>query len=253
MLKKIQISIPNFFGKIDSLISEGKDIIDLSSLKMSSDNIFIPNCPDDIFSYKGTILHKYIDWKDKIKKLKNLSVEKINIEKEFENIDILCDADGIGGAIFIPKIDEKNKLLQNIMVKSGEMIKWLRKIKDLSSQAKKEYKDFDDSSLIEIYYNNKTGVGYVENKRFLFKNHQPEFFVFREMYRKIKSPVPKEKVLSLASKSENYHNPEGSDIITYFINDLSKKMRKRTGLNKDQISNNNGCLTLVGKKVNKIP
>jgi len=98
-----------------------------------------------------------------------------------------------------------------------------------------------------VSYNPITGAGYAKGEYFRFKNDQPEFFVFAEMYKNIGKSVPKSKILELCDKSAKFGNPS-NEIISYTINDLVKKMRKRTGLNKEELSDNNGALTLVGKK-----
>jgi len=116
-----------------------------------------------------------------------------------------------------------------------------------------------------IYYNPKTGIGYAYGKRFKFKNDQPEFTIFAEMIERINNPVPRKRVLELANypKSENdriellTNNVKRKASLftsaTYFINELAKKMRNMTRLNTDQITNNNGELTLVGKRLNSPP
>jgi len=117
----------------------------------------------------------------------------------------------------------------------------------LDSLTKKESNlDIDYSP--QINYNCKTGTGHTKLKKFKFKNHQPEFRVFAEMYKNINNPIVREKVLQISVCKEL-----GEDRKTYFINELAKKMRKRTGLTKDDIVNNNGDLTLVAESVENAP
>lgn len=132
----------------------------------------------------------------------------------------------------------------------------------------KKISHFAQSPIPEIYYNCQSGIGFVDGKRFKFKDDQPEFKVFSELYKNINKPLFREKVLRL---SNFYKEDEGSDIsniiligkqkrkksqytsATYFINALAKKIRERTGLNINQLVNNNGNLTLVGKRLKNPP
>ena len=119
--------------------------------------------------------------------------------------------------------------------------------------------------LPQIYYDKNTGIGYINDRRFKFKNNQPEFFIFAEMYKHINKPLSRNKVLELAKYKNNKsaaleyltkntkRKINSNTGITYFINNLAKKMRKRTNLNTDHIANNNGDLTLSGKKTKNPP
>jgi len=140
MLKNTETNIPEFLKEIDGLISEGKSIIDISNLRMGSNDMSSFNFLSGSSPSGNKILQKYLDWKNRIKELKNLSIKKNNIDKELKNIDILCDADGIGNSIFMVFDKEKDKLLQNIMVNSGEKIKFLREIKEKLIEKKAEKK-----------------------------------------------------------------------------------------------------------------
>lgn len=133
---------------------------------------------------------------------------------------------------------------------------------------KKENKHIVNSTP-NIQYNKETGIGYVNNKkgRFKFKNDQPDFFVFSELYKNINKSVIKKRVLELSkydggikidnsiTKLNKNQKRKSSNTTseTYFINNLAKKMRKRTKLNVDHIVNNNGDLTLVGYKLKSPP
>jgi len=135
-----------------------------------------------------------------------------------------------------------------------KIINELKKINIVNEQGQKESNksintQTEPNTTPKVIYNNKTGVGFIGKKQFKFKNHQPEFFVFGEMYEKIENPILRKEVLQISSKSKNYKESTRHDTETYFINNLASKMRKRTGLNATQIVNNNGDLTLVGKKV----
>lgn len=131
--------------------------------------------------------------------------------------------------------------------------------------APKDTGQHTNPTIPNVYYNQSTGIGYANDKRFKFKNDQPEFAVFKLMYNKINNPVPRQVVLELAKQEEI----EGDDLTkltkntkrktsihtssTYFLNELMKEMRERTGLTKDQLVNNNGDFTLVGNKLETPP
>lgn len=137
---------------------------------------------------------------------------------------------------------------------------------DEDNVSKKQLPDTSHLASSQINYNQNTGIGYADNKRFKFKNHQPEFFVFAEMYQNINKPVLKNRVLELSGHKEDANeggfekladSPRRKSSIsvssTYLVNELAKKMRTRTGLNTDQIVNNNCDLTLVGERLEIVP
>jgi len=126
----------------------------------------------------------------------------------------------------------------------------------------KEMIFFQQEPIPEIHYNSKTGIGFIGLKRFKFKDNQTEYKVFPELYKNINRKVLRKKLLDLIGFTEskelsNQYDSKGNKLIgkqsaTYKINELVKKIRKRTGLNTNQLVNNNGNLILVGKKL-KIP
>ena len=118
-----------------------------------------------------------------------------------------------------------------------------------------------------IYYNKQTGVGIVDEKKFKFKNRQPEFNVFGELYEKMGQPVRRKEVLALADyddedkpdiagdlfKDTRMKKSGSSTTATYFINELAKKIRSRTGLTPEYLVVSDGDLTLSGNKLEKPP
>jgi len=127
----------------------------------------------------------------------------------------------------------------------------------------KEKEPKEKLSLLKIEYNPISGIGYVNGKRFKFKDDQPEYQLFRELYKRIGNKIPREKVLKLINfKSDEpvFKEPEWTEFRkqndvttseTLAINKVVKKIRSRTGLTPDQLVNNNGNLTLVAQKVIK--
>lgn len=132
-----------------------------------------------------------------------------------------------------------------------------KKLKTLESQLS------GSQSVQDIYYNRASGTGYVGKKQFKFKNHQPEYRVFAELYTNINKEISREKVLALMGFKESedlgeQNSADGKKLIikvsaTYEINELAKKIRKRAGLSRNELVMNNGALTLIGNKVKTSP
>jgi len=113
-----------------------------------------------------------------------------------------------------------------------------------------ERQDIGNAGPKGVYYNPNTGVGYAYSKRFKFKNDQPDFSIFAELYKNINHSVSRSEILKMIG----YEEVGTKDTIaTYKINEVVKKMRSMTGLNTDQIVNNNGAITLVGEKLSSPP
>lgn len=119
--------------------------------------------------------------------------------------------------------------------------------------------DSEGSASNGIYYNPETGIGYAYGKRFKLKNDQSDFLIFSKMYESINKSVPRTEVLEIIGYEEtavkdrltagSKQKTSSQVMATYKINEVAKKMRSMTGLNTDQIVNNNGDLTLVGEKL----
>jgi hypothetical protein len=70
------------------------------------------------------------------------------------------------------------------------------------------------------------------------------------MYKNINQPIPRGAVLKMIGYEETGSK---DTMATYKLNEVAKKMRSMTGLNIDEIVNNNGTLTLVGEKLASPP
>lgn len=112
-----------------------------------------------------------------------------------------------------------------------------------------------NTALPTVSYDAISGVGYINQNRFKFKDHQPEYRVFAELFRNINLKVSRKSVLKLMG-----YNDDNNQVIkarksdeTFAINELVTKIKKRTSLNKDQLINNNGNLTLRGVKLDLSP
>ena len=101
-----------------------------------------------------------------------------------------------------------------------------------------------------IQYNPQSGAGFVNEKHFKFKDHQPEYRIFGMLWEKINKKIRRYDVLVAAHFYEDGEelDPDRRGAETLKINEIVTKMRKRTGLTTDQLANNNGNLTLIGKR-----
>ncbi len=108
-----------------------------------------------------------------------------------------------------------------------------------------------NEELPKIKYNSQTGVGQVNNKKFKFKDHQPEYRVFKLLYERMNKKVLRYEILLATHFYEDGEdqNPARKISETNDINEVTKKIREKTGLNTEQLVNNNGNLTLVGFKI----
>jgi len=99
-----------------------------------------------------------------------------------------------------------------------------------------------------ISYNEKTGIGRVGSTKFKFKDHKPEYRIFAKLYENINKKLDRYDVLELAHFYEYGEEPDPArkNAETETINTITKEIRKRTGLNTEQLVMNNGNLTLVG-------
>lgn len=130
------------------------------------------------------------------------------------------------------------------------MITWDHAICTLNEK-KLLKKQVDSKFSIEkpkIYYNPETGRGIINDHKFKFKDHQPEYRVFKVLYENINNRVLRYTILVQAHFYE-----EGEDIDTSrkvqetnTINSIAKTIREKTGLNTEQLVLNNGNLTLIG-------
>lgn len=105
----------------------------------------------------------------------------------------------------------------------------------------------------EIEYNPTTGKGYHGTKEFTLKDGSPEYRVFSKLYEKINNKVLRYDVLVSA---HFYEEDEDIDPVrkgdeTAAINKIAKDIRKKVGLTNQQLTMNNGNLTLLGSKPTK--
>lgn len=101
----------------------------------------------------------------------------------------------------------------------------------------------------KVYYQ-KAGIGTVNGSD--FKLHTKEKCkIFEELYLRMGEPIPRQRVLKLIGFYDEDEMPNTAQKAneTYGINKFVKELRDDTGLTTRQLVNNNGDLTLIGKKV----
>ena len=115
------------------------------------------------------------------------------------------------------------------------------------------------SDLPLIEYNEATGKGeVVGKKKFKFKDGSPEYKVFKILYTKLgKKPAKLERqdVLITVDFYKDYEKPDltRKTAETALINDIAKNIREKTGVNTEELVNNNGSLTLLALRQDKNP
>lgn len=102
---------------------------------------------------------------------------------------------------------------------------------------------------LEIYYQ-EAGIGTANGKEFKIRT-EIKRNLFSELYKQINHPVIRSWVLILITYYDENEKPSlaNKSTETYEINKIVKELRKDVGINKKQLINNNGNLTLIGTKM----
>ncbi len=123
----------------------------------------------------------------------------------------------------------------------------------LGGTIKKENKNTDkfEINLDEIFYNNKTAIGDINGREFRFKPDSSTAEVFSSVWGIMNVPAKRQDVLII---SGFYEEGQASDPTrrvdeTYHINDIAKSIRRTLKINTKKLINNDGNLTLIGKKL----
>jgi hypothetical protein len=158
-------------------------------------------------------------------------------------------------------LKKKRRYIRKLQIRGALQEKWVRTMVDGQKflhvwpgdnyrEIQSEYKERISSpqlSLAIVEYSSRSGSGIANGKHFKFKGHRAEFRVFKKMYTKIGESIPREEILKLSDFEAD------SQSSTYFINELTKSMRRKTGLNTSQIVQSNGSITLMARKHPRIP
>lgn len=89
-----------------------------------------------------------------------------------------------------------------------------------------------------IKYNAASGTGILRDLPFRFKNDQPEYKLFERLYARKNRPIGRSEILNILEIKD-------SKMATLKLNDLAKKIRKRTTLTPQELVLNNGDMTLT--------
>ncbi len=116
------------------------------------------------------------------------------------------------------------------------------------------------SDLPLIDYNETTGKGeVVGKKKFKFKDGSSEYNVFKMLYAKLgRKPSKLERLDVLVAGGFYPDHQQELDPVrrtaeTACINEITKNIREKTGLNTEELVNNNGSLTLLALRQDKNP
>lgn len=103
----------------------------------------------------------------------------------------------------------------------------------------------------EIYYNQKTAVGDIDGREFRFKPDSSFAKVFSSLWGMIGTPLKRQEVLILADFYEEGQEPDPArrSAETLLINNTAKSIRSALKIGPKVLINNDGNLTLLGKKV----
>jgi hypothetical protein len=89
-----------------------------------------------------------------------------------------------------------------------------------------------------IKYNAASGAGVLRDKKFKFKNHQPEFKLFEQLHGHKNRPVKRSEILEILGIKDSKN-------ATLAINALINKIRSRTKLTPQELVLNNGDVILT--------
>ena len=198
-------------------------------------------------------------------------LDNMNVEKVFGIWEYLLDLLEAGIVAEVPTIKNNNPLAIYIpfIVKNPKKI--YEKAKNLNINFYNEVDKHSNKTALnkshapQIYYDKKTGRGYINGRLLKFSKKSQGFRVFGALYTNINNPLTKYKILGLIQnkkiktdqsgnliKNENGEYPIEENII-FIINDMANKLRKKLKINAEKLPMNNGDLTLVGEKLKYPP
>lgn len=128
---------------------------------------------------------------------------------------------------------------------------FLNRTKEFESTIIKETKTdvIDKPKNKGIFYNSTTGIGWANGKKFKFKDHQPEFALFKVLISQIDKPVKKDEVVAIIRSMGKGKEADPTLLITKLVT----KIRKKTKLSTCELVQNNGNITLSTTKLDDYP
>lgn len=118
----------------------------------------------------------------------------------------------------------------------------------INSKTEDNTSEVNDSKLIT--YNKKTGIGSYKGHKFKFKKDTDQYYLFNELYEKMNKSISRYDVLVIIGFYEEGDTPDKSrkSLETNRINNITKNIRKKVGLNPETLVQNSGTLALIGEK-----
>ena len=152
--------------------------------------------------------------------------------------------------VYYDKISFPQDILSvDIKYESSKCLKLLKTIKRelMGELTKKRHRK--PTANLPIYFDIRTGKGYAR-KDFKFSRKAKPYKVFRELYENMNELVSRISVLVLMKKcrEDEGEQEEARTMNTYYITEMSKLLRKSTGLTPSELVQNSGALVLLGRK-----
>lgn len=151
------------------------------------------------------------------------------------------------GLIKIPNFNSSAKIIADI---DENLLEEIAKNENILGTPFESKMESNEMFLSVIDYNQETGIGHAGSKKFKLKSNHPAYEVFKMLYNRINRNISRNDVLVAGRFYEDYQEPDPArkSDETLFINEIAKTIREKTGLNTEQLVNNAGSLTLIGRK-----
>lgn len=220
--------------------------------KMSASSAVISSAPvAEYMQGEGIVVQDYSQFRDFRKHIQEFFnfIEQTKKEKFSEP-----EASIPIGNLSSPK-ESQLRALSSILEKEKEKDAIAEKVLEKIDERQQPKIETPQNKILPVIeYNPTTGMGVVNSdKKFKFKDGSPEHNIFNQLYSKMPKKLPRQDVLIAGEFYQDYENPDPTKktLETAFINDKVISIREKTGLNTEQLVNNAGNLTLLGKKSDK--
>lgn len=213
------------------------------------------NVAEDAIAYSPDPLEAMLEverrfklWREAIKRFaENSKIDSPVVSYFYQNDKVPY----LKGGIEYGDINSKKSklLIKNIQKATNQKLEKLRSLQvSLFTKISKPAIQQVDMSLPTIYFDINSGIGYTNEKRFKLKNNQVDFRVFGELFKRVKRPLSREKILKLGNCTTT-----STTLQTSYINELAKRIRKKVKLNTEFLVLNNGSITLRAIKLKNAP
>jgi hypothetical protein len=116
-----------------------------------------------------------------------------------------------------------------------------RLIQKLPKEAPKDNLNKDNNK--EQWYAPELGIGFIKGRKFKLTEGHTKFKLFNEVVKNQK--ITREKVLAILNLDDDKNNTRNRTDNTYEINGIVKELRKTTHLDKTELTNNGGTISLL--------